>query len=185
MRQHNILIVDDEGNILSALKRLLRSEPYNIITTQEPKEAKALMSETPTSLIISDQRMPEVTGIELLTEVKKLYPDTMRILLSGYADFDIAIKAINEGGVFRFISKPWSDEDLKIAIKQALEHYDLLMDNKTLLKMVEKQRGILEEIKVKYPDALELPQIKDGAYVIESPQESLEDFMKRYFPKGE
>jgi response regulator RpfG family c-di-GMP phosphodiesterase len=185
MRQHTILFVDDEENILSSFKRLLRNENYTILALDNPREVKSIMEHTVVSLIISDQRMPEINGLDLLKEAKELYPDTVRILLTGYADVQVAIKAINEGGVYRFISKPWSDEELRIAIRQSLAYYDLIMDNKVLLQMVQKQKDALNEVQNKYPDVADLPQMKDGAYVIENQQESLEDFMKRYFPKKE
>ena len=107
----------------------------------------------------------------------------LRIILTGYADVDVVIKAINEGEVYRFLAKPWNDEEFKIVVRQALAHFDLLADNKILLQMVQKQKEALSEMQKRYPEAMDLPKMKDGAYVIENAGESLDDFMKRYFPK--
>ena len=178
------MIVDDEVSILRSLERLLRKEQYSIITFDSPVKALEYVKKNPVSVVISDQRMPDMEGVTLLKNIRDVSPDTIRILLTGYADMEAVIRAINEGQVYRFISKPWNDEELKIVIRHALENLDLILDNKILLKMVKNQKDIISEIEAKFPDIATLPKIKDGAYVIEDTNENLEDFMKKYFPES-
>lgn len=127
-----ILLVDDEPNILNALRRLLRKENYTIITASSGKEGLEILKKQQVSLIISDQRMPEMPGVEFLHKVKELYPDTMRIILSGYTEVSAIMAAINEGEVYKFITKPWNDEEIKISIQRSLEQYNLLKENSEL-----------------------------------------------------
>src|SRR4030042_6899699 len=113
-----ILLVDDEENILSALQRLLRRENYNVITNASPEKALEILKHEPVSLVISDQRMPEMDGTEFLEKAREIQPVAIRIILTGYADINAAMAAINQGKVYRFITKPWNDLDLKTTISQ-------------------------------------------------------------------
>jgi len=185
MREHKVLIVDDEEYILNSLKRLLRNEKYAVLTTVSPQEAIEIVSREKISLIIVDYRMPQLNGVELLKKIKAVSEDTLRIILTGYTDTQIAVQAINEGEVYRFISKPWNDDELKIIISQALAQYDLFMDNKELLEMVQKNQYILSQIRKEHPEIeiKEMPQAQEGKYVIEGRIVSLEDYMKRYFSR--
>ncbi len=139
-----VLCVDDEVNILHSLKRLLRKEPYKLLTANCADEAFEILKQNEVQLILSDQRMPEMTGTELLKEVKKKYPNIVRVILSGYADLSVILEAINEGEIYRFLSKPWNDNELKTTIKQCLEHYAIIEENKLLLKTVQGQNNELE-----------------------------------------
>ena len=113
MKRHTILCVDDEENILSALERVfLEEDNYEIITANSGKEGLKILEERPVDLIMSDQRMPEMSGTEFLKKSRVLYPDTIRIVLSGFSDFDTVTKAINEGEIYRLIQKPWEDSEL-------------------------------------------------------------------------
>ncbi|MEB3245044.1 MAG: response regulator [Vampirovibrionales bacterium] len=118
-----VLFVDDEAHILAALKRLLRNEPYQIITATSAKEGLEILTHTPAQLIVSDQRMPEMAGNAFLQQVKLLYPDTIRVILSGYADVNVILEALNKGEVYRFFTKPWQEEDLKASLRKCLVHY--------------------------------------------------------------
>lgn len=180
---HSIMIVDDEVAILRSLQRLLHHENYSINVFDNPIQALECFKKQSVPLIISDLRMPKMDGMTLLKEIKSISPDTVRIILTGFAEIKTVISAINEGEVYRFITKPWNDEELKIIIRQALANYDLIMDNKRLLRMVERQRDILAEIEAHFPDVAKLPKMKDGAFIIEKTSETLEDFLKRYFPE--
>lgn len=184
MRKHTVIIVDDEQSILNSLKRLLREEQYSVVTALSGKEAlEFLKGSPPVSLIITDYRMPQMDGIEFLKEIKRLYPETLRMVLTGYADTQIALDAINEGEVYRFITKPWSDDEIKITIAQALVQYDLFMDNRELIELVQKNQEFLNQIKKEHPEIKmkDIPTSKEGKYVLEGKVATLEEFMKRYF----
>ena len=131
-KRYNILLLDDEKNILNSLKRLLRREPYNLLLANTAAEGIKLLNETEAQIIISDYRMPGKNGIEFLKEVKKICPESIRMVLSGYADIDAIIKAVNEGEIYKFLTKPWNDEELKITVKRAIEQYELQKENKSL-----------------------------------------------------
>jgi response regulator RpfG family c-di-GMP phosphodiesterase len=120
--KYTILLVDDEEYILRVLQRVLGEEKrFEIITATSGQEALEKIPRHGIDMVISDQRMPGMSGIELLTQIKQLYPDSIRILLSGFTDIDALIGAINEGEVCRFISKPWDNEELKKIIYTTLE----------------------------------------------------------------
>lgn len=141
---HTILCVDDEENILSSLKRLLRKEGYRLLTAPSGDEGLKLLAENSVHLVISDQRMPQMDGTQFLAKVKEGYPDAIRIILTGYTDVDSITESINKGHVYKFFLKPWNDQSLKLEIKQALEQYNLIQANKTLHEKVQEQN---EELK--------------------------------------
>lgn len=114
-----LLLVDDEPNILRALTRLLRRDGYRILTADTPEEALVLLAQHPVQVIVSDQRMPSMTGTEFFARVKDLYPKTVRLILSGYTDLKSVTDAINHGAIYRFLTKPWDDEELRDQIAQA------------------------------------------------------------------
>ncbi|MFZ5760010.1 MAG: response regulator [Thermodesulfobacteriota bacterium] len=147
MTPHTILFVDDEKSILKALTRLFLDENYRILTAQSGREALTLLAsgEKPT-VIISDQRMPEMGGAEFLAEAKKILPDSIRMVLTGYADITAAVDAINIGGVYRYILKPWNDEDLKLTIREAISRFELVEENRTLTWEIEQRNRELAEL---------------------------------------
>lgn len=118
-----ILLVDDERHVLSALKRSLRNEGYQILTANSGYEALDLLKNNDVHLVISDQRMPEMTGTQLLHQVRKNYPETVRVMLSGYADADAILGAVNLGHIYQFQTKPWNDTDLRHSIQNCITHY--------------------------------------------------------------
>jgi len=142
--KHTILFVDDEVHILSSLKRAFRKEGYNILTTDNGEEALEFFKDNNISLIISDQRMPVMSGVELLSRAKKISPETIRIMLTGYADIKAAVAAINKGEVYRFIGKPWNDDDIKMIVRHALQQIEMKRENERLKALTEKQNGELK-----------------------------------------
>jgi CheY-like chemotaxis protein len=144
--KHRVLLVDDEASVLSSLRRLLRREPYELVTANSGEEAIRLLEETRIPVVMSDQRMPGMTGIELLGEVRSRWPDTMRVILSGYSAVQTIIEAINEGAVYKFLSKPWNDEELKGNIRQALEQYDLKAENRRMGGQIAEQNDRLRKL---------------------------------------
>ncbi len=134
-----ILLVDDETNILKSLKRALHSSGWEILTYSHPDQALEALSFTQVDLVISDYRMPEMTGVAFLSEFRKQHPDTVRLILSGQADIGGLLGAINSAEVFRFITKPWNDDELRITIEQALEFNRLKQENERLAETVRQQ----------------------------------------------
>lgn len=126
-----ILIVDDEENILNALVRLLRRDAYRVITCTSARQAFEQLALNQVQVILSDQRMPEISGTEFLSQVKDMYPDTMRIVLSGYTDLRSVTEAINKGAIYKFMTKPWQDDELRAEIKQAFAQYQQQINSKT------------------------------------------------------
>jgi response regulator RpfG family c-di-GMP phosphodiesterase len=144
--KHTILCVDDEKQILSALKRLLRKENFDLLTATSGEEGLKIMASQDIHLVISDHRMPQMSGISFLAKVRETYPDTIRILLTGYTEIDSIKASVNEGHVYKFLLKPWNDDDLKQEIRKALERYDLLEANQALHLMVAAKNKELEKI---------------------------------------
>lgn len=122
--KREILLVDDEVDILETMTILLEEE-YRILTAERGEQALDLLEGQRVDLIIADQRMPGMTGVDLLARVRALYPEIVRLILTGYTDFDAMLKAINEGRVYRYIIKPWDENDMRVTIRQALEWKDL------------------------------------------------------------
>ena len=138
MEKRNVLFVDDEEKILHALKRGLVDEPYEIFFADSGREALGVLKHSEIHVIVTDMRMPEMDGLELLKKVKAEYPHVIRIVLSGYADIEVLLAAINQGEIFRFMTKPWKlNEEIKTTIRQAIEFYNLHVERELLMHFVE------------------------------------------------
>lgn len=144
--RHTILCVDDEENILSALKRVLRKEDCRLITATSGREGLEILGKEKIHLVVSDHRMPEMSGIEFLARIKECYPEIIRIVLTGYTDVDAITEAINKGHIFKFLLKPWNDQNLRLEIRQALDQYDLMEANRRLSEKVMEQNEALGKI---------------------------------------
>src|SRR5512145_2525955 len=128
-----ILVVDDEEAILETMAFTFEDD-YEVLTSASPREALALLErEGPVAVVISDQRMPEMTGVEFLARVFALHPPTVRIILTGFADMDAIIRAINDGHVYAYITKPWEPDQLKQVVRRAVEHHALAEENARLV----------------------------------------------------
>ncbi len=141
----NVLYVDDETNNLIAFKATYR-KVYNIFTAESASEGKNILGQENIHIIITDQRMPGVTGVEFLESIIPEYPDPIRILLTGYADIEAVINAINKGQVYRYINKPWDEMELKFVIDNAFEVFSLRRDNLQLTKSLLRANEQLEFI---------------------------------------
>jgi response regulator RpfG family c-di-GMP phosphodiesterase len=142
---NRILFVDDEENVLRSLKRLFMSEDYTVLTALSGPDGLAVLKEVEVPVIVSDQRMPVMTGAEFLEKSRELSPDSVRIILTGYADVEAAIGAINRGGAYRYVSKPWNDNELLLVIKDAFDKYRLVKENKYLTKLTIQQNDELKK----------------------------------------
>lgn len=129
-----VLLVDDETNIVNALKRALRPDGYIILTAKSGQEGLTLLAKHEVGVIISDQRMPHMTGVEFLRKVKILYPKTIRIVLSGYTELESVTSAINEGAIYKFLTKPWDDELLRDNIREAFQYHEMDQENLRLTR---------------------------------------------------
>lgn len=141
-----LLLVDDEASILSSLRRLLRPAGYTIHTAESGKAGLEILEREPVDLVISDMRMPEMNGAQFLEQVRQRWPATVRILLTGYADVSSTIDAINRGEIFRYISKPWDDDQLMLTLRDALESSRLRKENARLLALTQVQNEELTQL---------------------------------------
>jgi len=150
-KEIQVLFIDDEESIIDGVQRLFMREDYGIFATTSPDKAREALSKEKIKVVVSDYRMPEISGVKFLKEVKDKYPDAVKILFTGYTDFSAAEEAINVGEVYRFISKPWKTAELLSTIRQCIEHYDLVhkakvheeeleLANKKLKAMYEMQK---------------------------------------------
>jgi two-component system NtrC family sensor kinase len=146
MSKHTLLIVDDETNVLKSLKRLLIDTDYRILTAESGDEAMKVLDNNEVHVVISDYRMPGMNGVELLSKIKEKYPDTIRLILSGYADAVAIVEAINEGQVYRFITKPWNDQELLTTILRTFEQYDLQQENDKLYSELQARNKELQDL---------------------------------------
>ena len=161
-----ILLVDDEQNVLSALKRELADEPYEIFTALNGEEALNLVSARNFKIIISDERMPGMDGASFLAAAKEISPSSVRMMLTGHASIDATMRAVNDGEIYRFFTKPWNSLELKQAIKSAIERYDLEDENRRLLKLVKRQTQELRALETQHPGISRLTKDRAGAVIL-------------------
>jgi EAL domain-containing protein (putative c-di-GMP-specific phosphodiesterase class I)/CheY-like chemotaxis protein len=145
-RRRTLLIVDDEENIVAALKRLLRRDGYHIVTAYGAAEGLQRLTETDVDVIVSDQRMPGMTGVEFLRRAKQLYPDTVRMVLSGYTELQSITDAINEGAIYKFLTKPWDDARLRAHIEEAFRQKEMADENRRLNREVQQANQELADV---------------------------------------
>ena len=141
-----ILCVDDESQILMSLKRVFRRSGHTVSTANSAADGLAFLAENQVDIVISDMRMPEMDGHHFLAEVASLYPDTIRMLLTGYADMESTIGAINNGSIYRYIAKPWDDTDLLMCAQSALEVKNLRDERNQLNALTQKQNEDLQKL---------------------------------------
>ncbi|MBI6953993.1 HD domain-containing phosphohydrolase [Pseudomonas sp. CCOS 191] len=143
-----VLLVDDEEPILNSLRRLLRGQPYDLLLATSGEQALALMAEHPADLVMSDARMPGMDGATLLAQVHQRHPASVRIMLTGYADPGAIIKAVNDGRIHRYISKPWNDDEMLLTLRQALEHQRIERERQSLELLARKQNAQLRLLNI-------------------------------------
>ena len=140
-----VLYIDDEANNLNSFKAAFRRE-FNIYTASSAREGRKILDAYEIGVIITDQRMPGMTGIEFLESIIPVYPDTIRILLTGFSDINAVMDAINRGQVYKYLVKPWQNDELKMYIENALEIYNLRKENKELARKLQLATLELERI---------------------------------------
>jgi DNA-binding NtrC family response regulator len=160
-----ILLVDDEANVCRALRRSLSREGYQIETFTDAVEALDRMKAVGFDVVISDHLMPEMTGLDFLKRVRDRFPDAVRIILTGHADMQTAIDAINQGEIYRFLTKPWDDLELKVCLTLAFEKLDLERENRALLARV---RALSDRLVRERPALASLKRDASGAIVLDA-----------------
>ena len=141
MKTKAILFVDDEQMVLCSLQRGFLDEPYNLLFADSGQKALDLLEHNEVHIVVTDMRMPEMSGLEFLKIVKSRWPDVVRVILSGFTDRQAMIDAINQGEIFKFITKPWRlEEDFKLVIQQAARYYDNNVEANGLKKELEQRR---------------------------------------------
>src|SRR5271166_6109535 len=141
--KHCLLVVDDEPDLVHSVQDLLRFE-YRVLGATRAMEGLEIMKREQVHVVMSDQRMPEMTGTEFLRRLRESYPDTVRLLFTAYADIKAVIDSINQGSVYRYITKPWEPQELQAVLRQAVEHYDLLAERKQLVAELKEKNRQLE-----------------------------------------
>lgn len=153
--QPAILIVDDEEGVQNALRRLLRREGYRIFCASSGEQGLRVLQQEAVDLVISDQRMPQMEGTVFLQKVKERWPDTLRVILSGYAEPALIVESINKGEVYRFFPKPWDDDELRAGIRQCMSHYQLQAENRRLMQQVRDQNEDLRSMNLQLEDMVQ------------------------------
>jgi PAS domain S-box-containing protein len=146
-----LLLVDDEPAVLMAVRRLLRREPCRIITAKNGREALEIIRENDVQVILSDEKMPQMTGLQFLREAKQVRPEAIRLLLTGQVEVDVALRAINEGEVYRVLTKPWQNYELLGAVREALVRHRLERENSRIQRELSLYAGFFYALFEEYP----------------------------------
>ncbi|MEK7774280.1 MAG: response regulator [Candidatus Zixiibacteriota bacterium] len=152
MTKYTVLFVDDEPNILRALVRLFHGDHINILTASSGDEALEIMRNKKVQVLVTDNLMPGMQGVELVRRARDIFPDMIRIILSGHSDLEAVLKAVNESEVFRFVLKPWTDADLKATVHIALAQYGLQEDIDRLKSDLAEKDRLIRYLTNRHPD---------------------------------
>jgi two-component system, probable response regulator PhcQ len=163
---HGILLVDDEANVISALERALIDEPFEVHSAESGEKALELLKRIRVKVVVSDERMPGMGGAEFLTRVKESYPLLVRMMLTGQASIESTMKAVNKGEIYRFLIKPWDDAELILALRSAVEKYDMEEENRRLLRTVKRQSQEIRMLEERYPGISSLCKDATGSFVL-------------------
>jgi response regulator RpfG family c-di-GMP phosphodiesterase len=142
--KHTLLVVDDEPDVCDSVHDLLRRE-FNVLRARSAAEGARLMAEYEVHIIMTDQRMPQSTGVELLSRVRSGHPRAVRMLFTGYADLEAVVAAINQGHIFQFLKKPWQPEELEGAVREAAAEYDRLVEQANEVERLRAELHALRE----------------------------------------
>jgi len=168
MTDHTLLIVDDEPNVIASLKRALFNEEIEILTATGGREGLEVLSQKPVQVVLSDEKMPFMSGSEFLAAVKARYPQTVRLMLTGQASIEAAMLAINEGEIYRFFTKPWDDVTLVFAIRSAFEKHDLEAENRRLLQAVKRHAVEMKLLERQFPGISDVKRDESGMIILEN-----------------
>ncbi|MBN1824659.1 MAG: response regulator [Candidatus Eisenbacteria bacterium] len=163
---HTVLFVDDDPHLLKGLRRSMREEPFRVLLAKDGAAALGVLDEHEIDVLVTDQEMPGLKGTMLLDLVRTRYPDVIRILLTGNANLDVALQAINKGEVFRLCTKPIDSRELAAVIRSALEQKDLLATSRDLLHTVRKQATVMERLERDNPGITKVDLDQEGRIVL-------------------
>src|SRR5437660_94492 len=144
-QRHTVLVVDDEADVVQSVQDLLRLD-YRVLGATRAADALALLQQEEVHIVMTDQRMPGMTGVEFLRQVRGQHPDAIRLLFTGYADIKAVIDAINRGNVYRYITKPWDPDELQAVVRDAVERHDLIAERQRLITELERANEELVRI---------------------------------------
>jgi DNA-binding NtrC family response regulator len=167
MPKSSLLIVDDEENVRKAVARALQPGGHDFRFAASGVEALGMLREAPADLLMSDYSMPLMTGLELMRAARKMFPDMLRIILTGAADLELAMAAVNEGEVYRFLTKPWDNVELELTVRLGLERLALERENRRLLATVERQSDVLRALEAEHPGITAVRRDASGTFVLE------------------
>ncbi len=172
-----LLLVDDEPNILNSLRRLLRPEGFEIMTAENGSQALEVMEQSPADIIVSDMRMPVMTGSEFFKQARERWPDAYRIMLTGFSDNESTIAAVNEGGINAYVNKPWDDVHLLQVVRGGLERKRLVDERNALLELTRKQNQELSFLNEGLEDAVRArtAELKQSATFLELSNKKLKE----------
>jgi two-component system probable response regulator PhcQ len=160
--KHTILVVDDEELFIEYIQGVLSGESYNVITASSGQEGLELLKIQSVNMVISAYQIPLMNGLEFLEKVRIIYPDILTILVTDQPDINLAIKAINEAGVYKFMLKPWDDIDFKNAIKKTLESLQVIKERDRLIRKVKTHEATLKDLEKRYPGITKVERDQDG-----------------------
>ena len=175
MEKSKLLLVDDEPNLTSALVRSLDRKQFEIFTADSAQQGLMILAGNEIDVVVSDERMPGTTGSQFLSEVRKKWPNTIRMILSGQADLEAAVRAINEGEVYRFLLKPCHPQELQMTILQGLQHKKLVAQSRKLLMEHQKNMNLLEALEKDNPGITKVEMDDDGVIDMEAYEEGGSD----------
>ena len=176
----SILLVDDEPGITAALKRVFIENGYDVFTAESGAEALNILRRNKVKIIISDERMPGMSGADLLGIVKEDYPEVVRMMLTGHASIQAAMKAVNNGEIYRFFNKPWDNTELLLSTKNAMEKFNIEEENRRLLEKIRNYENSLKMLEKNHPGITKVEKDEDGGFVLSMSHEEYESLMDQY-----
>lgn len=176
---NTILLVDDEPAVLSAISRSLRGESYEIVSELSGEVALEQMEEQPFKVVISDERMSRMQGSEFLSIVRKKYPGTVRILLTGHASLDAAMRAVNEGGIYKFLVKPWDDKELKATVREAICKHDTEQEAWRIFRTLQQKQHDVRLLEMQHPGISCLERDSEGSLILPDLSDEVLDTLRR------
>jgi DNA-binding NtrC family response regulator len=163
----SVLFVDDEVGVLKAIQRMLADEPYAVRVCDKPERALELILEDAPTVVVADYYMPKMTGPVFLSKVRQIDESIVRLVLTGRPDVGAVLDAVHAGSIYRFLLKPWDEDELRMSLRQAIDHNLLLLERKRLIAEVDRHRETLESLEAHHPGISKLPdRDHSGAFVL-------------------
>ena len=162
IKKYTILVVDDEELFIEYIQRMMSDENYNVVTAASAQEGLDILEKQQVSMVISEYEIPLINGLEFLEKVRIIYPNILTVMVTEHADIDLAIKAINEAGVYKFLLKPLDDIDFKNMIKKTLESLQVIKERDVLIRKVKTHESTLKDLEKRYPGITKVERDEDG-----------------------